>query len=163
MRWFKNNYARKTEISRHRDAAERLREPSQPPPDPAEELLREWLELSAFGVDWVKKWLVLRDRLVEIAKVLRRFPWMVDVIKQRPMSILNPYMVEVYVARDGSEACISLNPPQAFCAQDGSVREVRLELEFKRYEVHDEKMREVYKPEGLLAFTTAAREYVRLL
>jgi len=25
--------------------------------------LREWLELSAFGVDWVKKWLVLRGWL----------------------------------------------------------------------------------------------------
>jgi hypothetical protein len=107
--------------------------------------------------------LVLRERLVEIAKVLRRFPWIVEVVKQRPMSILHPYMVEVYVAVDGSEACISLNPPQAFCAQDGSVREVRLELEFKRYEVYEEKMREVYKPKGLLAFSTAAREYVRIL
>ena len=111
----------------------------------------------------VKKWLVLRERLVEIAKVLRRFPWMVEVVKQRPMSILHPYMVEIYVAVDGSEACISLNPPQAFCAQDGSFREVRLELEFKRYEVYEEKMREVYKPKGLLAFSTAAREYVRIL
>jgi len=107
--------------------------------------------------------LVLRERLVEIAKVLRRFPWIVEVVKQRPMSILHPYMVEVYVAVDGSEACISLNPPQAFCAQDGSVREVRLELEFKRYEVYEEKMREVCKPKGLLAFSTAAREYVRIL
>jgi hypothetical protein len=52
-----------------------------PPPDPAEELSREWPELGAFGVEWVRKWLDLRDRLVEIAKVLRRFPWMVDVIK----------------------------------------------------------------------------------
>jgi hypothetical protein len=35
---------------------ERLREPPPPPPpDPAEELLREWPELSAFGVEWVKK------------------------------------------------------------------------------------------------------------
>jgi hypothetical protein len=50
-------------------------------------------------VEWVRKWLSLRDRLVEIAKVLRRFPWMVEVIRQRPMSILHPYMVEVYVAR----------------------------------------------------------------
>jgi len=106
--------------------------------------------------------LVLRERLVEIAKVLRRFPWIVEVVKQRPMSILHPYMVEVYVAVDGSETCISLNP-QAFCAQDGSVREVRLELEFKRYEVYEEKMREVCKPKGLLAFSTAAREYVRIL
>jgi len=29
---------------------------------------------------------------------------MVDVIKQRPTSILRPYMIEIYVARDGSEA-----------------------------------------------------------
>jgi hypothetical protein len=143
---------------------ERLSTPPSPPPrDPAEELLREWSELQAFGTEWVKKWLVLRDRLVEIAKVLRRFPWMVDVVRQRPMSILHPYMVEVYVARDGSEACLSLNPPKAFCAQDGSVREVRLELEFKRYEVYEEKIREVYRPKGLLAFAAAAREYVRVL
>ena len=43
----------------------------------------------------MKKWLVLRDRLVEIARVLRRFPWMVDVVRQRPMSILHPYIIEV--------------------------------------------------------------------
>jgi len=50
--------------------------PPPPPPDPAEELLREWPELQAFGVEWVSKWLDLRDRLIEIAKTLRRFPWM---------------------------------------------------------------------------------------
>ena len=141
---------------------ERLREPP-PPPDPAEELLKEYPELGAFGVDWVKKWLVLLDRLVEIAKVLRKFPWMVDVVRQRQMSILHPYMIEVYVTRDGSEACLSLNPPKAFCAQNGAVKEVRLELEFKRYETYEDKIREVYRPKGLLAYTTAAREYVRLL
>jgi len=146
---------------------ERLREPPQPAlvvrSDPAEELLREWPELGAFGVDWVRKWLDLRERLIEIAKVLRRFPWMVEVVRQRPMSILNPYTVEVYVARDGSEVCLSLNPPNAFCARDGAVKELKLELEFKRYEVYEEKIREVYRPKGLLAFTTAAREYVRML
>ena len=114
-------------------------------------------------MEWVRKWLVLRDRLVEIAKVLRRFPWMVKVIRQRPMSILHPYTVEVYVARDGSEACLSLNPPKAFCARDGAVKETKLELEFKRYEVYKEKIREVYKPKGLLAFAAAAKEYVRIL
>ena len=88
---------------------------------------------------------------------------MVEVAGQRPMSILHPYTVEVYVAVDGSEACLSLNPPKAFCAQDGAVREVRLELEFSRYEVYEEKIREVYRPKGLLAYTTAAREYVRIL
>jgi len=42
-------------------------------PNPAEELLREWPELGAFGVEWVRKWLVLKERLIEIAKVMRRF------------------------------------------------------------------------------------------
>jgi hypothetical protein len=114
-------------------------------------------------VEWVKKWLDLGERLVEIAKTLRKFPWMVEVIRQRPMSILHPYMVEVYVAKDGSEACLSLNPPKAFCAQKGAVNEVKLELKFSRYETYEEKIREVYRPKGLLAFTTAAREYVKLL
>ncbi len=151
-------------IEDYKRELERLREPPPPPPpDPAEELLREWPELQAFGVDWMRKWVVLKERLVEIASVLRRFPWMVDVVRQRPMSILHPYMVEVYVTRDGSEACLSLNPPKAYCAQNGAVKEVKLELEFKRYETHEDKMREVYRPKGLLAYATAAREYVRLL
>jgi hypothetical protein len=124
-------------------------------------LLREWLELSAFGVDWVKKWLVLRDRLVEIAKVMWRFTWMVEVVRQ--VGILHPYTVEVYVARDGSEACLSLTPPKAFCARDGAVKEAKLVLTFSRYEAYEEKMREVHRPKGLLAYTTAAREYVKLL
>jgi hypothetical protein len=64
-------------------------------------------EAETFGVEWVRKWLVLRERLIEIAKTLRKFPWMVDMIMQRPMSILHPYMVEAYVTRDGSEACLS--------------------------------------------------------
>jgi len=59
---------------------------------------------------------------------------MVEVVKQRPMSLLHPYAVEVYVAKDGSEACLSLTSSKAYCARDGTVREVRLELEFKRYE-----------------------------
>jgi hypothetical protein len=126
-------------------------------------LLREWPELQAFGVDWVRKWLDLRDRLVEIAKTPRKFPWMVYVIRQRPMSILHPYTVEVYAARDGSEACLSLNPSKAFCAQNGAVKEVKLELKFSRYETYEDRIREVYRSKGLLAFTTAAREYVRLI
>jgi hypothetical protein len=137
-----------------------MKEP--PPPDPTEELLREWPKLQAFGVNWVKKWLVLRDRLVEIAEVMRRYPWMVDVVKQRPMSILHPYTVEVYVAVDGSEACISLTSSKAFCAQNGAVREVKLELEFKRYETYEDKIREVHRPKGLLAFAAAAKEYVKI-
>ncbi len=146
---------------------ERLREPPEPALvvkiDPVEELLREWPELQAFGVEWVKKWLDLRDRLIEIAKVMRRFPWMVEVVKQRPMSILHPYTVEVYVARDGSDVCLSLTSSKAYCAQDGAVRETKLELTFSRYETYEEKTREVYRPKGLLAFTTSTKEYVRLL
>jgi hypothetical protein len=151
----------------YRREVERLREPPEPAlvikTDPMEELLQEWPELGAFGTEWVRKWLDLRERLVEIAKVMRRYPWMVEVVKQRPMSILHPYAVEVYVAKDGSEVCLSLNPPKAFCARNGAVREVKLELEFKRYETYGDKIREVYRPKGLLAFSTAAREYVRML
>jgi hypothetical protein len=146
---------------------ERLREPPEPALvikiDPVEELLREWPELGAFGVEWVRKWLDLRERLIEIAKVMRRFPWMVEVVKKGPVSILHPYAVEVYVARDGSHACLSLTSSKAYCAQNGAVKETKLELEFMRYETHEDKIREVYRPKGLLAYATAAREYVRLL
>jgi len=79
------------------------------------------------------------------------------------MSILHPYMVEAYITRDGSEACLSLTSSKAYCARNGAVKEVKLELEFSRYEVYEERIREVYRPKGLLAFTTAAREYVRML
>ena len=51
----------------------------------------------------------------------------------------------------------------AFCARDGAVKEVRLELAFSRYEVYEEKMREVYRPKGLLAFSATAKEYIRIL
>jgi hypothetical protein len=151
-------------LEEYRREVEKMKEPPPPPPpDPAEGLLREWPELQAFGVEWVRKWLGLRERLEEIAKVLRRFPWIVDVVKQRQMNILHPYMIEVYIAKDGSETCLSLNPPNAFCARDGAVKETKLELEFKRYETYEEKIREVYRPKGLLAYATAAREYVRLI
>jgi hypothetical protein len=132
--------------------------------DPVEELLKEWPELGAFGVEWVRAWAPhSKERLVEIAKVMRRFPWMVEVVRQRPVSHPHPYLMEVYVAADGSEACLSLNQLKTFCARDGAVRETKLELEFKRYETYEEKIREVYRPKGLLAFTTAAKEYVRIL
>jgi hypothetical protein len=114
-------------------------------------------------VEWVRKWLSLRDRLIEIAKVLRKFPWIVDVVRQRPVSILHPYTVEVYVARDGSDVRLSLTSSKAHCAQDGAVKEVKLELEFKRFETYEDKMREVYRPKGLLAFAAASREYVKVL
>jgi hypothetical protein len=146
---------------------EKMKEPPEPPlavkRDPAAELLKEWPELGAFGEEWVRKWIDLKERLVEIAKVMRRYPWMTEVVKRRPMSPLHPYVVEAYVAKDGSEACLALNPPNAFCSRNGSVKELRLELEFSRYETYEEKIREVYRPKGLLAFTTSTKEYVRLL
>ncbi len=94
---------------------------------------------------------------------MRRYPWMVDVVRQKPASILHPYTVEVYVAKDGSEACLSLTSSKAYCARSGAAREVKLELEFSRYETYEDKIREVYRPKGLLAYATAAREYVRIL
>ena len=139
-----------------------MKEPPKPPPDPPEELLNS-RSYKAFGTEWVKKWLDLRERLIEIAKTLRRFPWMVEVMRQKPMSILHPYTVEVYVAKDGSEVCLSLTSSKAFCAQNGAVKKTKLELEFKRYEVYEDKTREIYRPKGLLAFTTAAREYMKVL
>jgi hypothetical protein len=164
MRRFKNNYTQRKQLRIRRETVERLRElPPPPPPDPAEELLKEWPELEAFGVEWVKKWLDLRDRLIEIAETLRKFPWMVEVVRQRPVSNPHPYMVEVYVAVDGSEACLSLNQLKTYCARDGAVKEVKLELEFRRYEVYEDKIRGVYRPKGLLAFSTAAKEYIRIL
>jgi len=161
MRQFKNNYTQRKQLRIRRETIERLREPP-PPPDPAEELLREWPELQAFGVEWVRKWLNLRERLIEITKVMRRFPWMVDVVRQRPMSVLHPYVVNAFVAVDGSEACLQL-ASRTFCARGGEVREVKLELERARLEPYEGKLREVYRPKGLFAFTAAAKEYVEIL
>ena len=67
------------------------------------------------------------------------------------------------MAVDGSEACLSLNQLRAYCARDGTVKEVTLELAFSRYEIYEERIREVYRPKGLLAFAAAGREYVRVL
>ena len=101
--------------------------------DQAKELLKEWPELEAFGVEWVRAWAPhARERLVEIAKVLRRFPWMVGVVIQKPVNNPHPYMVEVYMAVDGSSACLSLNPPKAYCAQNGAVKETRLGAGFQQ-------------------------------
>jgi hypothetical protein len=146
MRRFKNSYTQRKQLKIRRETMERMGEPPEPALvikiDPVEELLREWPELGAFGVDWVRKWLVLRDRLVEIAKVMRRFPWMVEVVKRNPMSVLHPYMVNVFVAKDGSEVCLQL-VSRTFCARGGEVREVKLELERARLEPYEGMLREV--------------------
>jgi hypothetical protein len=151
----------------YRREVEKMNEPPKPAlvvkTDPVEELLKEWPELGAFGVEWVRAWAPhAREELVEIAKVMRRYPWMVEVVRRRPVSHPHPYMVEVYVARDGSEVCLTLNQLKTYCARNGAVKETKLELEFRRYEVYEDKIRGVYRPKGLLAFSTASKEYIRI-
>jgi hypothetical protein len=91
MRRFKNNYKKNRNLQAQRRGGDR--KPPKPAvvvkTNPAEELLKEWPELQSLGVERVRKWLDLRERLVEIAKVIRKYPWMVDVIRQRPMSTLH--------------------------------------------------------------------------
>ncbi len=105
------------------------------------ELLEKYPELHAFGTEWVKKWGRLKDRLVEIAEVLRRYPWMAGVIRQRPVPNPHPYLVEVYVAIDGSEVCLLLNRSKAFC----NGQKTSLVLRFVEYDVFDERIREIYR------------------
>jgi hypothetical protein len=52
------------------------------------------------------------------------------------------------MAVDGSEACLSLDPPKAFCAQNGSVKETRLELVFSRYETYEDYDKSGVPPQG---------------
>ena len=131
------------------------------PADPVERLLKEWPELGVFGADWLRTWAPRAGKqIVGIAKVLRRYPWMAELIGQGPVGLVNPYSVEAYVARDGSEACISLFG-WAYCSADGSnVR--RLELEFSRLEPHEGGVREIYRPKRRSIFARA-KEYVRIL
>jgi len=132
------------------------------PADPVERLLREWPELGVFGVDWLRRWAPRAEKqIVGIAKVLRRYPWMAELVGQGPVGLVNPYSVEAYVARDGSEACISLFG-WAYCSADGGVNVRRLELEFSRLEPHEGGVREVYRPKRRSIFAKA-KEYVRIL
>jgi hypothetical protein len=87
-----------------------------PPPGPAEKLLGEWPELGAFGVDWVKKCLVRRERLIEIAKVLRRWGWRG---RGRWASSTRTQW-----------KCMWRGMSKAYCAQNGSAREVKLTFSF---------------------------------
>jgi hypothetical protein len=73
---------------------------------------------------------------------------MVEVIRQRPVGILHPHTVEVYVARDGSEVCLALNQLKAYCARNGAVREVKLELGFSRYEYMRRRLERCTAPRG---------------
>ncbi|MDT7882802.1 MAG: hypothetical protein RRB51_09865 [Thermoproteus sp.] len=94
--------------------------------------------------------------------MLRRYPWMAELIGQGPVGLVNPYSVEAYVARDGSEACISLFGGWAYCSADGGATVRRLELEFSRLEPHGGGVGEVYRPKRRSIFARA-KEYVRIL
>ena len=144
----------------YKQEEKRLREP--PPPDPVEELLKEWPELEVFGREWIERFSVFKDRLAEIAKVLRKFPWMRDVIcamKEKPQ----PYAIFVLVAKDESDAYLTFDWNKAYTVRNGSVKEVKLELQRSHHEQYNGKTAEVYRPRGLLAFTATAKEYVRVL
>jgi len=131
--------------------------------DPVERLLREWPELGVFGADWLRTWAPrARGQIAGMARVLRRFPWMAELIGQGPVGLVNPYSVEAYVARDGSEACISLFGGWAHCSADGGVTVEGLELEFSRLEPHGDWVREVYRPKKRSIFAKA-KEYIRIL
>jgi hypothetical protein len=74
MRQFKNNYTQRKQLRIRRETMERLRAAPAASARPGGRVVEGVAEAETFGVEWVKKWLVLRNRLVEIAKVLRRFP-----------------------------------------------------------------------------------------
>ena len=141
-----------------------MRRPPPGPADPVERLLKEWPELGVFGADWLRRWAPrARERIAGMARVFRRYPWMAELIGQGPVGLVNPYSVEAYASRDGSEACISLFGGWAYCSADGSsVTVERLELEFKGLEPHEGRVREVYRPKKRSIFAKA-KEYIRIL
>ncbi|MFP3168846.1 MAG: hypothetical protein RXR01_07030 [Thermoproteus sp.] len=82
------------------DAGAVRRPPEQT--DPVERLLREYPELGALGVDWLRTWAPRAEKqIARIAKVLRRFPWMAELIGQGPVGLIGPYSVEAYAGGTG--------------------------------------------------------------
>ncbi|MDT7869000.1 MAG: hypothetical protein RQ839_02315 [Thermoproteus sp.] len=125
-----------------------VRRPPEPA-DPVERLLKEYPELGAFGADWLRTWAPRAGRqIVGMARVLRRYPWMAELIGRGPVGLVNPYAVEAYASRDGSEACISLFGSWAYCSADGGVTVRRLEFGFKGLEPHGSWVGEAYRPRG---------------
>jgi hypothetical protein len=149
----------------YRREVEKLKEPPiVSSRNPAEELLRKYPELEAFGAEWVRKWAPhAKERLAEIAEMLRRYPWMVEAVKKSPLDNVNPYAVEMYVAKDSSVVCLSLSQQRMYCTQNGAAKAVELELGYVRHEVYEGKKLGVYRPKGLLVFSTLAKEYVKIL
>jgi len=72
------------------------------PADPVERLLREWPELGVFGADWLRRWApYARERIAGMARVLRRYPWMAELIGRGPVGLIGPYSVEAYAGGTG--------------------------------------------------------------
>jgi hypothetical protein len=142
------------------DAGAVRRPPEQA--DPVERLLRERPELGVFGADRLRTWAPRAGRQIAgMARVLRRYPWMAELIGQGPVGLMGSCSVETYASRDGSEACISFGG-WAYCSADGGATVRRLELEFSRLEPHGGWVREVYRPKRPPAFART-KEYIRIL
>jgi hypothetical protein len=83
--------------------------------------------------------------------------------KNNYAKIPHPYMVEVYVAVDGSEALSCTQSAEGFCTRDDPVRGRGWSWRSAGMRCMRRRFREVCRPKGLLAFTTTAREYVKML
>jgi len=152
-------------IEEYKSEVEKMKEPpAVVGNNVAEELLRKYPELGAFGAEWVRAWAPhARDRLIEIAEVMRKYPWMAEAVRKGVSDSINPYAVEAYVSKDGAVVCLSLNQLKTYCVQNGIIKAVKLEFEYVRHEMYEGKKRRVYRPKGLLVFSTLAKEYVKIL
>jgi hypothetical protein len=65
-------------------------EKMEEPPLRTTRLLRKYPELEAFGADWVRAW---APHAREIAEVMRRRPWIAEVVRQKPVNNPRPYVV----------------------------------------------------------------------
>ncbi len=130
-------------------AVERLKEPPMKTDD-ASELLREWPELEAFGVEWVKKWMpYAKERMVRIAEVLRSYNRARMIIEKVSETRENPYVIEVFIAPDG-EVCIAISADVYCLSTDDKVRKMPLDYIGQ------------VPPRGLMAFVKR-KEFVRII
>ena len=137
-------------IRDYKREVEKMRKPPEKGRDSdAEKLLREWPELEAFGTEWVREWvLYAKERMVQIAKVLRSHPSLKGLI-EKVGKRENPYIIEVYLARNESEACVAFGYNEVFCAENGKVRKVPPDYVGQ------------VSPRGLMAYMS--KEFIRVL
>ncbi len=69
MRRFKDSYTQRKQLRIRTRRGEETKRTARPGGGVVEGVA----EAETFGVEWVRKWAILRDRLVEIAKVLHRY------------------------------------------------------------------------------------------